>query len=341
MSVTANVQLQPLTSSTSSSIPCCSRRRPREPSSGPSAERHAHAYPVAKHTDQNARKSQEDTSVVGTLLRAPLEDAEGGSLIAAVFDGHGGSEVSTFFAKNLEAYVDRELVRKGASAVDAAILSSALLSLDADLQPETSGTTGSTGTVCIVNGRRILCANTGDSRAILVTKDGFKQLSFDHNLYRQDERDRVVAAGGSIFRNGGADRVMGTLAMSRAFGDKDLRQYGVIPDPDVTDEPLVQHRDDCIVIASDGLWDVLKNDEVAGIARDSLEKAAARGGAPDWGARVAARVLTKAAISRGSRDNITVVVIDLDKDRVRAPSDNMTMLTDRHRPTDRPTPTEP
>ena len=262
-------------------------------------------------------------------------------MIAAVFDGHGGSEVSTFFAKNLEAYVDRELVRMGASAVDAAILSSALLSLDADLQPETSGSTGSTGTVCIVNGRRILCANTGDSRAILVTKDGFKQLSFDHNLNRQDERDRVFAAGGSIFRNGGGDRVMGILAMPRAFGDTDLRPYGVIPDPDVTDEPLVQHRDDCIVIASDGLWDVLKNDEVAGIARDSLEKAAARGGAPDWGARVAARVLTKAAISRGSRDNITVVVIDLDKGRVRAPSDNMTMLTDRHRPTDRPTPTEP
>ncbi|CEG36263.1 probable protein partial [Plasmopara halstedii] len=56
----------------------------------------------------------------------------------------------------------------------------------------------------------------------------------------------------------GVDRVNGCLAVARAFGDAELSQL-VIADPEVTVYELYR-EDEFIVMASDGLWDVLTND---------------------------------------------------------------------------------
>jgi protein phosphatase 2C len=108
-------------------------------------------------------------------------------------------------------------------------------------------------------------------------------------------------------------------------GDRYLKPY-IIPVPEVT---LVARArgDECLVLASDGLWDVLSNQEVCDAARKrillwhkknttSSSPAVARGstddgGSPDPAAQAAAEYLSKLALQKGSKDNITVLVVDL------------------------------
>jgi hypothetical protein len=70
-------------------------------------------------------------------------------------------------------------------------------------------------------------------------------------------------------------------------------------------------RDEILLLASDGLWDVLSNQDATDLALRSIKRAREKGASRKAAARVAATVLTKAAVDRGSRDNITVVIIDL------------------------------
>lgn len=71
-------------------------------------------------------------------------------------------------------------------------------------------------------------------------------------------QERVQAAGGTVLNNSGL-RVMGILQCTRAIGDKDLRQYGVIPTPDVLSLPRTG-QEEFLVLATDGLWDVVSNE---------------------------------------------------------------------------------
>lgn len=167
---------------------------------------------------------------------------------------------------------------------------------------------GSTAVTALVGERNIICGYCGDSRAVLCRKKRAFPLSVDHKPERDDETERVQQAGGQVlFFNG--PRVMGLLAMSRAIGDQSLRPY-VIPNPDV----CVLHRsvdDELLILATDGLWDVLTNQEACTLALKCLNRAKEKGASPKEATRLTATVLTKAAMDRGSRDNITVLVVDL------------------------------
>lgn len=167
---------------------------------------------------------------------------------------------------------------------------------------------GTTAVVALVGRRMIYVANCGDSRAVLSRDGQAVALTDDHKAAREDETARVEAAGGQIlFWNG--VRVMGLLAVSRAIGDHSLRPY-VIAEPEVT---IVNRHsaDEILIMASDGLWDVMSNQEACNLAKKCLLRAQQRGSSRQSAARVAATVLTRAAVDRGSRDNVTVVIVDL------------------------------
>ena len=72
-----------------------------------------------------------------------------------------------------------------------------------------------------------------------------------------------------------------------------------------------RQEDELLLLASDGLWDVLTNQEACSLAKRCLRRARQRGATRHSAARIAATVLTRAAVDRGSRDNVTVVVVDL------------------------------
>jgi protein phosphatase 1L len=81
-------------------------------------------------------------------------------------------------------------------------------------------------------------------------------MSIDHKPNTREERTRIEDAGGVVVW-AGTWRVGGVLAVSRAFGDRPLKRY-VIPTPDIREEGL-SAADDCLILASDGLWDVISN----------------------------------------------------------------------------------
>jgi len=170
---------------------------------------------------------------------------------------------------------------------------------------------GTTAVVTLLSSQSIYVANAGDSRAVLLRSGVAMALTDDHKAAREDETARVEAAGGQIlFWNG--VRVMGLLAVSRAIGDHSLRPY-VIADPEVT--VVNRHpSDELMVMASDGLWDVITNQEACSLAKKCLLRARQKGSTRENAAKVAATVLTRAAVDRGSRDNVTVLVIDLMQD---------------------------
>ncbi|KAJ9553242.1 hypothetical protein OSB04_017287 [Centaurea solstitialis] len=169
---------------------------------------------------------------------------------------------------------------------------------------------GSTAAVSIVTKDNIFVANCGDSRAVLCRNGRPIPLSVDHKPDREDERARIEGRGGRItFANGA--RVEGILSMSRAIGDRVLKQW-------VTSEPEIsitrrEAGDECLIVGSDGLWDVLSTELVCKILHDCLVENEPRIEADEGVTRVdlAATLLVRLALGRRSTDNISVIVVDL------------------------------
>ncbi|EEF38139.1 protein phosphatase 2C 37 [Ricinus communis] len=183
---------------------------------------------------------------------------------------------------------------------------------------------GSTAVAAVVTHDKIVVSNCGDSRAVLCRNGVAIPLSSDHKPDRPDELVRIQEAGGRVIYWDGA-RVLGVLAMSRAIGDNYLKPY-VIPEPEVT---VTERReeDECLILASDGLWDVVSNETACGVARMCLRAegplsppgltgsdAGVGGGSvesSDKACSDASILLTKLALARHSTDNVSVVVVDL------------------------------
>ena len=98
--------------------------------------------------------------------------------------------------------------------------------------------------------------NVGDSRCIIVNKKGIMRLSKDDRVDDPKEKERIINEGGVIY-NG---RIYGSLMLSRCFGDWGIKQYGVSCDPHIA-KIEINEDDLCLVIASDGVWDCMKEDD--------------------------------------------------------------------------------
>ncbi|MBA0872966.1 hypothetical protein Goshw_024350 [Gossypium schwendimanii] len=138
-------------------------------------------------------------------------------------------------------------------------------------------------------------------------------LSFDHKPDRPDELERVEAAGGRVI-NWNGYRVLGVLATSRSIGDQYLKPF-VICKPEVTVRE-VTNGDEFLILASDGLWDVVSNEVACRVVRRCLNGQIRSKTADVLNqnrASEAAAVLVELAMSRGSKDNISVIVVELGK----------------------------
>ncbi|KAM1269117.1 hypothetical protein ACFX15_001317 [Malus domestica] len=258
-----------------------------------------------------------------------------GNHFYGVFDGHGCSHVALKCKDRLHEIVKQELETEGASVQWKDALKRSFLKMDeevqqgnheaespncrCELQTPQCNAVGSTAVVAVVTPEKIVVSNCGDSRAVLFRSGAAVPLSSDHKPDRPDELVRIEAAGGRVIYWDGA-RVLGVLAMSRAIGDNYLKPY-VISEPEVTVTDRTA-EDECLILASDGLWDVVSNETACGVVRMCLlaQKAAASPSASsccDAAARSdkacsdASILLTKLALARHSSDNISVVVVDL------------------------------
>ncbi|KAL0415074.1 UNVERIFIED_CONTAM: protein phosphatase 2C 16 [Sesamum latifolium] len=188
-------------------------------------------------------------------------------------------------------------------------------------EPVAPETVGSTAVVAVVSSSHIIVANCGDSRAVLYRGKEAIALSVDHKPNREDEYARIEASGGKVIQWNG-HRVFGVLAMSRAIGDRYLKPW-IIPEPEVMFVPRAR-EDECLVLASDGLWDIMTNEEVCEVARkrillwhkkNATNPLADRGQGVDLAAQAAADYLSNLALQKGSKDNISIIVVDLKAQR--------------------------
>ncbi|KAL3538640.1 hypothetical protein ACH5RR_002006 [Cinchona calisaya] len=212
----------------------------------------------------------------------------------AIYDGHLGDSVPAYLQKHLFSNILKEedfwndpnrAISKAYERTDQAILSHS-----PDL-----GRGGSTAvTAILINGRALWVANVGDSRAVLSRRGHAIQLSIDHEP--NTERGSIEDRGGFVSNMpGDVARVNGQLAVSRAFGDKNLKSH-LRSDPDITNAKI-DSETDLLILASDGLWKVMSNQEAVDIARKIKD--------PQKGAKQ----LVREALHRESKDDISCIVV--------------------------------
>ncbi|KAK4490794.1 hypothetical protein RD792_001507 [Penstemon davidsonii] len=242
----------------------------------------------------------------------------------AVYDGHGGSKVAETCSERLHKCLEKHIVEARESKDKdfdwVKVMVDCFSGIDELFkEAERGGTTGggtekirmgSTAVVVLVGKEEVVVANCGDSRAVLCRGGAALPLSTDHKPDRPDEKERVEAAGGNIL-NWNGWRVQGVLATSRSLGDHYLKPY-VTCEPEVTVLRRTE-SDSFLIVASDGLWDVVCNEVACEVVRKCLSGQVRRRGPSDGGSGVseAAAMLAELAIAKGSKDNISVIVVKL------------------------------
>lgn len=250
-----------------------------------------------------------------------------------VFDGHGGYKVADYLANILyPTYLDK--------LYDFNIPDSLTKSfeyIDNSLDLKISNYQGSTSLVAVIKDEKLYVANVGDSRAVLC-RDGFAiDLSIDQNISCVNEKQRIEKLGGVIYypvenidkdlikkafkamdylwlngkylENKSTMHIIGHgrflynsflgPGMTRSIGDKFFKRF-LIPTPEITITDILP-EDEFVIMASDGIWDVLSSQLAVNFVREALND----GKNADY----AAKMLADIARMRGSQDNITVIII--------------------------------
>lgn len=250
-------------------------------------------WSVSVASEQGRRQTMEDTHL--------CHQFPSGTQLVAVFDGHSGSRVAELAQANLISLLNwpREETPQNIKKA----MTDAFLQIDATLREQISFcSAGSTANVVVITKTHIVCINLGDSRAVLLTTDEdgddyIVQLSSDHKPNLEAEKARIEASGGVVlYPHGYCPRVDGTLAVSRALGDlkfktpiewsPELQKVTAVPEVFAWKQTLADKQ---IVVASDGLWDVVSNYEAMTMTT------------PEH--------LIERATQKGSQDNITVIVL--------------------------------
>jgi serine/threonine protein phosphatase PrpC len=125
---------------------------------------------------------------------------------------------------------------------------------------------GSTAVACLISPSHVYLINCGDSRSILVSDEKVVLSTLDHKPINPCERERIQNAGGSVM----IQRVNGSLAVSRALGDYEYKMVEnrgpceqlVSPEPEIYIRERQLDKDEFVVLACDGIWDVMTNDEL-------------------------------------------------------------------------------
>ncbi|KFK42207.1 hypothetical protein AALP_AA2G225300 [Arabis alpina] len=214
----------------------------------------------------------------------------------AIFDGHKGDEVAAYLQKHLFSNIlkDREFFFDPQRTIERAYEKTdrAILSDSSDL-----GSGGSTAvTAILINGKVLWIANVGDSRAIVSRSGKAEQISVDHDPDNDTERNMIESKGGFVTNMpGDVARVNGLLAVSRVFGDKNLKPY-MNTEPDIKDVTIDSHTD-ILILASDGISKVMSNQEAVDIAKRLRDP------------KEAAKQLIAEALRRNSNDDISCIVV--------------------------------
>jgi serine/threonine protein phosphatase PrpC len=264
---------------------------------------------VRKHKQRKRAKERK------SLLKLAAEGVPFHAFLA-VYDGHGGSEAAKCAARSVHHFLaksDRFFDDDASVALAEAFAMTDKRFLE---RAESVGIyAGSTAIVAFVRNTTLWCANLGDSRAVMCRAGKAVPLSTDHTPAVEAERKRVMAAGGQVRDN----RVNGMLSVTRAFGDLDYKAHKhmffpsqqffadpVIAEPEVRRFELTAD-DQFIILACDGLWDVMTNRAAVHFVIDKLAALRPRQPTEADMARIASELVHQ-ALSRGTTDNVSLIL---------------------------------
>ena len=233
------------------------------------------------------KKKNQDRPIACVPLRG-----HPGVHVYAVLDGHGqhGHDVSEFVMATLPAFLSREQrIREETGEA----ITSAVRGVCAELAQSNINLSFSGTTCCFAvhHNDTLTVANIGDSRALLIRSPDLPNyppyaipLTNDHKPDLPAEKQRILAAGGRVCPIPGMDSGPARvwlkdadepgLAMSRSIGDEVSASVGVTNIPEITVHKL-DERDVCLLLASDGVWEFISNEEAARLVWKYIDTPAA------------------------------------------------------------------
>jgi protein phosphatase 2C family protein 2/3 len=282
----------------------------------------------ASYSVRGIRDTMEDEIVIECDMFSSTEENTSVSCFG-VFDGHGGDTCSKYIAGNWTHFCEK--TGKSFLQYDAHI-EKLFLMIDEEFEKQqrrvydkivTEVDAGSTANVIFVTKNNIkreyeiACCNCGDSRAILCTGTKDRDvipMSTDHKPKLKLEKQRIEATGGFIEY----DRINGELAVSRCFGDFLYKQYKggtnrrqqmVTPIPDIERHTIRMgsKQFQFVVIACDGVWDVMNNRQVAQFVNTRLKQQTDKSRVNLLS--IARELCEHCAMDQNSTDNVSVIII--------------------------------
>ncbi|GFZ09339.1 protein kinase family protein [Actinidia rufa] len=248
------------------------------------------------------RETMEDTHFL-----MPRMCSETDIHVFGIFDGHRGAAAAEFSVRALPGF----LQSLGSTRSPSDALLEAFVKTDVafrnklDYHRKSKGVIqkdwypGCTAIVALIVRNKLFVAFAGDCRAMLCRASSVHVLSKDHVASCIEERERVVREGGQVKWQIDTWRVgPAALQVTRSIGDDDLKP-AVTAKPEIT-ETILSVEDEYLVMASDGLWDVMSDAEVVSIIKDTVKEPG-----------MCSKRLATEAVERGSKDNITVIVVFL------------------------------
>ena len=281
-----------------------------------------------KTSQQGRRESNEDVESFFLNMSKdgyPLDDHYAPVDFFIVCDGHGGDSVAKYVAPHLQKMLTK---RSLIYPLTRSYINKIYDSVQERLIQHPKKIANMCGCTALVTIRYldkyqrecVQVINLGDCRAVL-SKDGLAiPLSKDHKPFWSDEKYRIDLVNAEYNKNRrihyeAGDWRIGDLSVSRSFGDLDNTPY-------VTHRPesfiyMLDKNSDFIIMACDGLWDVIQNHEAINFVRDHLKNNNIEYyDIPDRypsdeviNTNCIARKLTSYAFARGSSDNVSIIII--------------------------------
>lgn len=257
-------------------------------------------------------------------------------MLFEIFDGHGGDEVSSYLQQNFSAIYKGNLEKyfKGEEELRKEeiheCLEKSFKEADSDLRSLSLDAMGSTGTIIHLlllspSQLECHCANVGDTKAVLFSPQKTLVLSVDHRLDNEEEKKRIEQSQWEIVGNRILNKEENRGVMcTRAFGDFDFKEEeevnptksikfsyltqntkhreGIICIPSISSTAIdLKIKDQYIVLASDGIWDVLEEKEIQQIIYKNGNK----------DTELMCSLIIKNAIRKEAWDNLSVFVIKI------------------------------
>lgn len=261
--------------------------------------------------------NQDSTLLIPKLNNVPYQ------FLFGVFDGHGdyGHSVSALIKSRIKSTISSLKPSTELNDLTTFITNSIYLANQTVISsPIDSKDSGSTLNLVLISGDKLVCGNVGDSRCVIGKFVGKEWkvdvVSKDHKPSDPAESERVIKEGGlidydpfggshgQVLRVWSHNAKAGGLAMTRSIGDRRLAKFGVISEPEVFVRNL-NSDDKFVVIASDGLWDVVDANETVVVVADKIR---------NGHARIASQTLADLAKERWMEkgdciDDISVIVV--------------------------------